>query len=235
LFRTNEERILYELATCTDTSAPNYIPDKKYLATLLDQGMISFWDNWKGLTLRDNTVFLGTGESEFIKVALPHNIECDYLHLYLFTAFQKLRLSMTFGELIRRQVDLSKNLREARRLWNSFIMFQNRYWFAEVTRKAQGVELYRYFQRGLGTLPMYQEMQEEVSELQEFYERKFERRNNQLLYFLTLVGLPAGILVSLFSGALIKVASWRDFFLTAALFYFAVGASWLVSKHFSRG
>jgi hypothetical protein len=156
LFASPVEQALYELATCTNTSDPNYIPHSSYLAGLLEQNVIAFWNNWQGMALHDNVVFLGAEESHFTREILAHNVESDYFHLYMFTLFQKTRLSMMFGELIRREVNLSQNLREARRLWDAFMMFENHYWFNEVTHKPLGTELYRRYQHGLSVLLLYE-------------------------------------------------------------------------------
>jgi magnesium-transporting ATPase (P-type) len=112
--------------------------------------------------------------------------------------------------------------------------FQNHYWFTEVTRKPQGVEIYHRFQEGLGAVPLYEELQTEVRELRDHYERKFERQISSLLNFLTFVGLPAGLLVELFSNALIRQATWGEFLLTALLMYAVLGGLWLLWRFFRR-
>jgi hypothetical protein len=200
------------LATCTLLTQPEYVPEANYLQELWQRHAFAFWANWRGMALHDNVVFLATEESPFTKGTLAHNVENDYLQLYLFTLFQKVRLSMMLGELIRPEVRVARDIKEARRLWDTFMEFQNRYWFAEVTRKPLGTELYRQFQRGLGVLPVYEEVKEEVRELRDHYERKFERRISGMLNFLTFVGLPAGLLVELFSNALVREATWCQFF-----------------------
>lgn len=234
LWASPAERVLYELATVTKTDDPDYRPHPEQVAQLRQRHAIRLWSNWQGMALQDNVVFLGLWDSRFTRYGLPHNVESDYFHLYLFTLFQKVRLSLMFGELIRWGTDLGRNLREARRLWDAFMEFQNHYWFTEVTRKPQGVELYRRFQEGLGAGPLYEEIWEEVRELRDHYERKFERHVSMLLNFLTFVGLPAGLLVELFSNALIQQASWGQFFRTAALLYALLGGLWWVWRAFSR-
>jgi len=233
-FVSPSERMLYELATTTDTSHPDYMPHPSHLARLLDRHHITLWSNWQALALSDNVVFLGVRAGRFTLQDLPHNVESDYFHLYAFTLFQKLWLSLAFGDLVRREVNLQKNLREARRLWDTFMSFQNRYWYSEVTRKPQGVELYQKFQLGLGVLPLYEEIREETGELQAYYERKFERRVASLLNFIAFVGLPAGLLAQLFSSALIQTAVWRDLLLAAAGTYAVVGGMWLIWRYASQ-
>jgi len=234
LFASPADRIVYELATCTLLSDPTYIPHPSYLSRLWEQHALAFWANWRGMALHDNVVFLGTEAGPFTLRSLPHNVENDYFHLYLFVLFQKVRLSMMLGERIRREVRVARHLREARRLWDTFMEFQNHYWFAEVTRKPQGMELYRRYHQGLGVTPLYEEIKEEMRELRDHYERKFERRVSELLNVLTFVGLPAGLLVELFSNALVRQATWGQFLMDAAIMYAVIGGLWLLWRFLRR-
>jgi hypothetical protein len=226
LFVTPADRVLYELATCTLVSDPAFAPDPDYLRELQAKHRLAFWANWRGMALHDNVVFLATQEDRFTLRDLPHNVESDYFHLYLFVLFQKVRLSLMFGELVRRETNLAHNLKEARRLWDGFMQFQNKYWFTEVTRKPQGMELYRRYQAGVGVLPLYEEIKDEVRELRDHYERKFERGIHTLLNVLTFVGLPAGLLAEFFGNALMREASWGQFVLTAMVMYAVLGVLW---------
>ncbi|MFN3422030.1 MAG: hypothetical protein ACK40X_09940, partial [Armatimonadota bacterium] len=233
-FLSSFQRVLYELATCTDTNDPNYVPHPEGLTKLMQTSHIGLWENWEGMALHDNVVFLGKRPNNFLLNAFAHNVESDYFHLYLLTLYQKIRLSLLAGELLRHAKDLHRNLKEARALWDAFIMFVNHYWFAEVSFKPQGNELYRKFQRGLGALPLYESVGQEVRDLQEYYERKAERRISTLLNFLTFVGLPASLLIDLFSNALLKEASWLQFGLTTLVFYSVVGVAWVLWSRFGK-
>jgi len=234
LFASPEQQALYELATCTDTTDPNYVPHEEGLRQIMDKGHIAFWENWEGMALHDNVVFLGKRPTKFTLNTLSQNVESDYFHLYLLALYQKIRLSLLSGELLRHAKDLHRNLKEARSLWDAFIMFHNHYWFVEATFRPQGNELYRRFQMGLGVEALFESIGNEVRELQEYYERKSERRISALLNFLTFVGLPASLLVELFSNALIKGASWLQFGLTAAILYAVIGIGWLLWSHLVR-
>jgi len=226
LFASPIQQAIYELATCTDTSDPNYVPHPDGLAKLMSKGHIAFWENWEGMALHDNVVFLGKRPSAFLLNAFAHNVESDYFHLYLLTLYQKMRLSLLAGELLRQAKDLHRNLKEARALWDAFTMFRNHYWFAEVSFKPQGNEIYRRFQSGLEILPLYEAISDEAKELKEYYEQKSERHISILLNFLTFVGLPASLIVNLFSSALLKEASWLQFGITAGVVHAIAGIAW---------
>lgn len=209
LFGSPAEQALYELATGTDTSNPAYLPHPDQLARLFERSLIALWQNWLGMALHDNVVFLGTRSDPFTRRGLPHNIESDYFPLYLLALFQRTRLSVLYGQIVRREVDLSRNLREARKLWDDLLMFKNHYWFGEVTRSPQGIEIYRRYRQGLDVVALCEEVSAELRELQEHYERRSARVTGDLLELLTFVGLPVGIAAQLFSNALTGQASFE--------------------------
>jgi hypothetical protein len=203
-FASPAEQALYELATCTHAAHPDYVPHTSGLKHLWDKGHIALWTNWQGMALHDQVVFLGTRPSRFTLHALARNAENDYFHLYLLTLYQKMRLSLLSGELMRQGATLHHNLREARALSTAFVMFRNHYWFAQVTLKPQGSELYRRFQQGLDICPLYEAISGEVRGLQEFYEGKAQRRIRALLDVLAFVGIPTAILNGLLFKHLIN-------------------------------
>jgi hypothetical protein len=140
---------------------------------------------------------------------MPANVEGQYLNLYLLSLFQKTRLSVMFGETVRRESNLHRNRREAQRLWRDFLMFQNRYWFNEVTPRPQGAIIYQRFQRGLEILPLFEEMSEEVTQLHEYYEGHFERGVGAFLFILTFIGMPLGMILQLFGSTLVDEWGWK--------------------------
>lgn len=234
LFSSPEQQILYELATATQTSRPDYEPHPEGIKQLLEVGHIAIWANWQGLALHDNVVFLGTRPSNFTLYGLAHNVESDYFYLYLLALYQKVRLSWIAGEAMQHGSALHRNLREARSLWNDFMRFRNHYWFAEVTFKPQGIELYRRFHKGLGVSLLYDCISDEMFQLQAYYESKSERRVVGLVNFLAFVGLPAGILTQLFGSSLIKETNWEIFTWTAVLVYIGIFITWGIVTLVSR-
>jgi hypothetical protein len=211
-FGSASRKALYELATCTDTRQPDYVPHELYLDKLWRQNLIAIWDNWQGMALHDHVVFLGLTDEGFPIRSLPHNVEWDYFHLYLLTLFQKTRLSLMFGELVQSDEGFTQSLRATRKLWDEFIVFQNCYWYSEVTSKIIPTELYRRYQQGLEVVSLYDEMVEQIRELEQHFERKFQRRINRLITILTVftgLGMPAGIMASIYGGSRwLQEASW---------------------------
>jgi hypothetical protein len=244
-FGTPVEQALYELATCTHAAHPDYTPHPSGLKRLLDKGHIALWTNWEGMALHDHVVFLGTRPSGFTLHALARNVEHDYFHLYLLTLYQKMRLSLLSGELMRKGATLHRNLREARDLANDFVMFRNHYWFAQVTLRPQGIELYRYFQQGLDVRTLYETINSEVRGLQAFYEGKAQRHVRGLLDFVAFVGLPTTILNGLFFRHLLEFDEkskrfifiperWKQFAYIAGVVYPMVAVAWWCWKRLGK-
>ncbi len=214
LFEEAEDRLLYEYATCTrlgetiDDESKRPSPDE--VKRRLAENRISIWNSWRGMALRESVVFLATGDIPFNRKALAHNIENDYLPLYLYALYQKYQLYLFSDELIRRGEDVNRNRREMRRLMQEFIAFRNRYWFSEVTRKPMGSTLYRSFQRGLETQELYVLVSDEIRELQSYFEARAGNRNGALLNILTFVLLPLSTLAGIFEMSFVT-GSWKRF------------------------
>jgi hypothetical protein len=228
LFPSPTRRALYELATCTRSEDPNYVPHGSAVEALWRDNLIALWDNWQALALRDNVVFLGLGGGDFARSVLPQNVESDYFQLYLLVLFQRTRMSVIFGDLVHKEENLRANLRSIRRLWDQFVTFQNLYWYRDPTRKPQGSMLYRRFQQGLEVLPLYEEALEHSRELKAYYEGKSQRRTNSLLFFLTIVGLPVQALVGNVAKSLFDNRQWWAFGLGLAALPLVLYGLWRV-------
>jgi hypothetical protein len=198
-FDSATDRCLYELATCTDTTQPDYVPDADYTAQIFRDGGIAFWQNWRALALHENVAFLAEGDSRFAARVLPHNIENDYLPLYLLVLFQKCRLSVMFGKLVRRDQNLARDVRKARRLWDAFLRFQNAYWYSEPTRRPLATELYGKLQQALGVQRLYEELKGKIDDLRNYYEQKLGRRISGALSLFTFIAVPTGIAIQIYS------------------------------------
>jgi hypothetical protein len=224
LFDSPANEALYELATCTNSANPDFVPARDYLAQLWSRSLFSHWDNWKALVLHDNAVFLAVRDSGFTRYALGQNVENDYLHLYLLTLYQKLRMSLMVGEQMMRDSQLHQNLKKARLLWNSFLAFQDHFWFREATRSRQGTDLYHHFQEALDVIALHQQLSAQVRELQDHYEGRNERRLARLINLITFIGMPTSFVLSLFSHVFVPPglqthhAIWLTIFVSAAFF-----------------
>jgi hypothetical protein len=203
-FESPQQLALYELATVSGVGAGDHQPHPARVRQLLADHLVALWAGWQALALRDSVVFLGLAPSRFNVEVLPANVERDYFPLYLLALYQKVRLSLLQGELIRRDARLLANAREARALWRAFVLFTNRFWFSEVTDRQQGSVLYRAFQRGLETAALYEEVSTETRDLEKYYGDREQEWTNSLLFAITFFGLPITIVVGLFGNFLLQ-------------------------------
>jgi hypothetical protein len=233
-FPSAADRLVFELAACIglgeSVSNPVWVPSADQAAKYCRDNRVSLWRIWTGMVLKDAVVFLGTEDVPYNRRSLPRQVENDYLPLYLFVLYQKLQL-FTFSNDLLREVALSSGrLTGARSLLQRFVTFRSRYWFAEVTRKPQGGELYRTFQRGLEVPTAYEMVTGSVKDVKDYYEGVWSRRVQWLKDGVTYGGpvvmavgavrmaveaawdgwawwLLAGLLV--LAAALVAVVRWR--------------------------
>jgi len=226
--------VLYEMSTITLLSDHRFIPSADYVENLFNEHHIALFNNWESMALQNNVIFLGKVKDSFTEKALPENIEFDYLVEYLLASFQKFRISLMLGELIRNEEHIEKNLKESRRLQDEFMTFQNRFWFNEVSRKPIGMEIFSKFQAGLKVIPLFEELKEEVLSLHDHFERKAEKGISTLLNIITFIGLPATLLMEAFSSVLFPHPTLKLLVLSSLAIYAGVGTIWLVWKYFYK-
>lgn len=201
LFGTRFRRVLSELATCTSTSLPAYVPSEEVVQTFCERHWIALWECWEALALADNVFYLGKRPLRFITETLSRNVENDYLHLYLLTLYQKMRLRLLTNVLQMFQTQAHSPLSEAKRLRREFVEFRNHYWFHEASIRPQGYSLYRCYQDGQEIPALYEEMKTELDEIEKYYRERSGERIEKAVTFLTML-VPLGILSQLFASAL---------------------------------
>lgn len=171
-FASTWNRLLYENATLTRLTDPSFYPSEAVVAEF-GEGIISRWLNWRAAALPEHTIFLARAEKFTLKT-LSHNVESDYLNLFLLSLFLKMRLSFFFADLIQRNPSLLRNLFAARRISKAFIRFQNEFWFPEVTHKPQGAYLYGRFQAVFRNQELYSELNLQVQNLVSHLEQRYQ-------------------------------------------------------------
>ncbi len=201
-FDAGEDRILFEFANGNllgqSVDNPVWVPSQARARYFARDHVWSPWRCWRAMFLRESLVFLATENLWFTRKTLPRTIENDYLPLYLFTLFQKFQLYLFANDLMVEVAMVRERLAGAKSLLRRFIAFRNRYWFAEVTRKPQGGELYRLLHQGLEIGRLYEMVTTTVKEAKEYYQDQWDR---QLQGLVKLVGFVAGPAVAMYGGA----------------------------------
>jgi hypothetical protein len=216
-FASVTDRVLFETASSIpigdSINNPVWVPALAQVSQLREQNQIAIWQIWRGMALKDSVVFLGTEDVNFNRVNLPHNVEYDYLPLYLYSLYQKYQLFVFADELMRKGAYVAQHLQEVRDLMDRFMDFRNRYWFNEVTRKPLGGDIYRKFQQGLESQFLYEMVSSQVKDLKEYYEERRQRRIDLLLNLFTFAFLPLSAVIGVF-GMTFFTGSWWSFVIT---------------------
>ncbi len=179
-FANPVDRVLFEFATCIGLGEsvhnPVWVPSPEQAARISRDNRLSLWRCWTGMVLKESLVFLGTEDLGFTRRSLPRHIENDYLPLYLLTIYQKLQLFTFASDMMHEVAHSHGHLRGARALQQRFVGFRSQYWFNEVTRKPQGGDLYRTFQRGLEVQNSYELVTSSIKDVKDYYESVWARQ-----------------------------------------------------------
>jgi hypothetical protein len=225
-FLTGADRLVFEYATGIDLGDsvhnPTWVPSPEQAARYCRDNRLALWRCWTGMVLKDALVFLGTEDIPFNRRSLPWQVENEYLPLYLFALYQKLQL-LTFSNELLREVALAHgHLRGARALLQRFVMFRSQYWLSEVTRKPQGGDLYRTFQRGLEVPIAYEMVTSSVKDVKDYYEGVWARRLQWIKDTITFGGPITVALGALRMAVDSSGANWAVGLVVAALLALAV-------------
>jgi hypothetical protein len=221
-FATAEDRVLFEYAAClglgTSVHNPAWVPSEEQAERFRRENRLALWRCWKGMVLKESLVFLGTADLPYNRRALPHNVEGDYLPLYVFTLHQKFQLFTFANSLMGEVARPEGGLRGARELLGRYVAFRNRYWLSEVTQKPQGGELYRKLQQGLEVDRLHEAVTASVKGAKEYHE---EIRDRQVRLALDLLALVFGPLLIVLGALRVFLAGayplWAKGLLLAAL------------------
>jgi hypothetical protein len=77
--------------------------------------------------IRPVFVFLATEDLHFSRKSLAHNIENDYLPLYLYTLYQKLQLLVFSADFMSEVAEVGYDLGAVRALMERFVHYRNKY------------------------------------------------------------------------------------------------------------
>ena len=183
---------LFELATTSDAGDAGghggrrgWQVSREYVRRLFDAGGIDIWEYWSGLALRDVCAFVSWSRS--MPLILDGQLEARYYPLYACVYHLRLELDHIAGNCVDHNMMDTQRLRaELRR----FELFRSRYWFKEVTRDAQGVEVFAKMKRGLQIDVLFEAVSEEVNEVGDYLEAVIERGRQALMTLLLIAAYP---------------------------------------------
>jgi len=214
-FQSVHDMMLYEYGTCTGLGSStavgsNFLPSAEYVEELMSANKISLWRLWRALALRETVTFIAFKKNPFHLSHFPQNIENDYFNLYIYTLYQKIQLFKFSTELLREDNNPKESMASTRKLLDNFMEFRNKFWFVEVTKRPQGDYIYEKYQEGLKTMDLFEAVDDEISDLNDYYEARLSRNISALLNFLTIYFVPFSAIISFFGMSVIASDNpWR--------------------------
>ncbi|NLW36603.1 MAG: hypothetical protein GXY80_14165, partial [Syntrophorhabdus aromaticivorans] len=205
------------------------------------------YDNWRDLGTRYGfTRYSGTclavasksevlsgGQKPFSYGTLYTHFETIYYEVALLVFFHRATLvrfskdAADCAELFREARAMQDSERKgraferARDLRGEFLLFHNKYWFTEITNQDQGIDMFNRWETALRNKQLFEEVKQELSELNEYIEREHAGNLDLLVGGLTVLA-AAGLILTIwlsFLGANIpSIEEWFRLHDSAAAF-----------------
>lgn len=156
-----------------------------YIRHLFQGGGIKIWEYWSGLALRDVCAFVAWSKS--MPLVWRGQLEARYYPLYAYVYHLRLELDHIASNCVDHNLIDAQRLRDQLR---RFEIFRSRYWFIEVTRDFQGVEVYGRMKQGMRIDELFASVSEEVKEVGDYLERILERGRQALVAMVLVAAYP---------------------------------------------
>ncbi len=186
------------------------------------------------------------GDNWFNRNVISKHVTHMYLQLVILNLLQRAYLLVFDGEVARlaNALQTPKNIDKTKKiisnLYLNYIKFINRIYFSEVTAQEQGIELYDMLQDSMGIKKYMNDLDREISKLNEYMEHYEESKLTRLAALYLPVSLLAGLLgMNTINESYQWTESFRDInwpiTLLVILTIFAfIWSLWVVTKHFFK-
>lgn len=252
-FRTDRERLHFELATGHDTSDSQELPTQDRVDEIRRNGLVRQWVTFDALVFWDDATFLvedRTGSSDpvregpdapdgYARTEYPKKVRNVFIWLMVVANYQELKLL----EFLRRLTQLTqknhRDLEETLQIADEYVKFTNLYWHRAVTPSQSGQAIHAAMERmlHLGELENAVGMQLERAKthLESQLAHRAERDGSSVRFWIAALGiifLPIGVAVDLLQTAVGKdldaAGTWISFGgLLALLVLLALLAWWM--------
>jgi hypothetical protein len=176
----NSDELLFELGTVAPIGS--YRPDedfsssKSYFDTIMKEGRVSVFNNWKALSLFDTFTMLG------------HDVSAGNISNWIDNYFGMLYISELYVKfyLFRLNNDFRIYHKSAGKLLEQFDEFEYGCWFDNVSYNFLPRLIHRAMESGLEILPEKQRLYQMLAQQKDKREKDDDQRMNNLLFYLTL-------------------------------------------------
>ncbi len=189
-YPTKGDYLLYDLASTGDegnaaglSSRKDWQVSPEYLRSLFATQGIEIWEYWRGMALHDALAFLSYDRS----MPIGWQAEAYYYPLYVYHYHVQHRLNCFSEEIIDQELS---DVLQARGIKNDFNKFRNQYWFRDLTKDFQGLEVAKKLKAGMGIEEIYNTVEAEIAEISDFINDKIDRGKQSLIAFLVLALYP---------------------------------------------
>lgn len=191
-YPTYRDLLVFELATTSAEGAAGGHRQQRgwqysmdYVRHAMEEGGIRIWEYWDGLALRDVCAFVAWSDS--MPLIKGGQLEARYYPIYVHAYHLRHELDGIASQCIDHDLVETKRLRDELR---RFQIFRSRYWFREVTRDFQGVEVFRRMKRGMEVDDLFETVSAEVREVSEYLEGMSDRGRQALIVLMVVAGYP---------------------------------------------
>lgn len=176
----SSDKMLFELGTLAPIGSYNpeddYSSSKSYFDSIMNNGKVSVFNNWKALALFDSFTMLG------------HNISENTVANWIENYFGMIYISELFVKfyLFRLNNDFRINHKNAGKLLEQFDDFEYSCWFDNVSYNFLPRLVQRSMEQGLEILTEKERLYQMIAQRKNSREERDNQRMNNLLFYLTL-------------------------------------------------
>lgn len=154
----------------------------EYKQSVINNGLICIYDNWKTLCLYDTLTRIAVNLNEEDKYKLWEN---EYILIYVYVVYSRFYLHNTNMQL----ANLSSKSKALTKSRNSFIKFINDYSHSKISYKFLPNEIYSQLKQSLDIEEEIASIEEKVNRMNMIRQERNENRLNRILSILTLLTL----------------------------------------------
>lgn len=185
-----------------DSDSPACANDQM-INKLIDESTYQRWSDFGGLY----------GFSRYSSAFISNYSAVPYVRDYFATMYYQIALLLFFyrGSLLsfsERIIQISKIIKEKnaiaklQKLHEDFLLFENKYWFKEVTAQDQGIELFDLWESKMRNHALLNDVKQGIQELYTYFDSQREKKTSRKLTILTILGgilLPLTIAIEIMS------------------------------------
>ena len=185
-----------------DSNLPT-IANNPMFKELLDKSIYKRWIDWGTIYgfSRYSSVIISDSRKDAAPFIQVH-FETMYYQIALLLFFYRGSLLSFFHRAVKiaEKIEKSKPIKELQRLQEDFILFENKYWFKEVTAQDQGIEIFDLWEKQMRNNLLLNDVKQGIQDLYTYFDSHREKRIARYITILTVIGgflLPISIMIDL--------------------------------------